>query len=335
MFPAARITDPVSHDGKSIVGTIGSPLAVCGHMPVNIERKQAAHVGCTVMCGGTTTEAVVHPPIVPVGVAPCPGCSVSPPPLPDVPVPSPDENDDDDDGPKWDGETMKTFQIRLVGGGSLSASIGLGAGLLELIGAGGKLDGFVFEIRDPETGDIAEYYYGGGAPVLGGGTPIAGEWKKGGEFQDFEAPNTLQVDQFDGFFDIQTASASITPTTGASYIILGIKTWVSHENWWESGPYNMEIRGFDPGPSFQLGSLWELSESNGLFVEFGGITKGSVTAPSVAIPVQTSAPIVMGSKTVFIHGKPAAVWHLPGSVSCGAMLGPPPATMPRNVFIGV
>lgn len=69
MFPAARITDPVTHDMLVPSGVIGpaapAPCAFCASAPVIIEGMPAAHVLCTVVCSGAVSAGIVHPPIPP------------------------------------------------------------------------------------------------------------------------------------------------------------------------------------------------------------------------------------------------------------------------------
>lgn len=70
MFPAARIGDPVSHDGISPSGVIAPPLEPPVAGMVLIEGLPAAHVLCTVACSGATSGGLAHPP--PTGALPAP-----------------------------------------------------------------------------------------------------------------------------------------------------------------------------------------------------------------------------------------------------------------------
>lgn len=61
-FPAARITDPVTHDLLAPAGTIVP--GTCAHPnPVQIEFLLAAHVTDLTACTGAITGGIVHPPI--------------------------------------------------------------------------------------------------------------------------------------------------------------------------------------------------------------------------------------------------------------------------------
>jgi aminoglycoside phosphotransferase (APT) family kinase protein/uncharacterized Zn-binding protein involved in type VI secretion len=64
-FPAARLTDPVTHDMLTPSGVIGPPLAPPIGGLVIIEGMPAAYVTCTVQCAGTTAVTPVHPPLPP------------------------------------------------------------------------------------------------------------------------------------------------------------------------------------------------------------------------------------------------------------------------------
>lgn len=65
MFPAARKTDPITHDLLAPSGMIGPPISgPCpGVGPVLIEGPPAAHVTCTAVCTGVITGGIAHPPI--------------------------------------------------------------------------------------------------------------------------------------------------------------------------------------------------------------------------------------------------------------------------------
>jgi len=66
MFPAARKTDPITHDMLVPCGVIGPPAAgPCASGPVMIEYLPAAHVGCSVLCTGAISGGVAHPPAPP------------------------------------------------------------------------------------------------------------------------------------------------------------------------------------------------------------------------------------------------------------------------------
>jgi uncharacterized Zn-binding protein involved in type VI secretion len=71
MFPAARITDPITHDLIVPCGIIGPPVGGPPTSPVLIEGLPAATVGCTVICTGVISGGMAHPP---------------PPPTPPVPI---------------------------------------------------------------------------------------------------------------------------------------------------------------------------------------------------------------------------------------------------------
>ncbi len=75
MFPAARLTDPITHDMLVPCGVIGpqapAPCPSCAATPVMIEFLPAAHVNCTVVCTGVISGGLAHPP---------------PPPTPPVPI---------------------------------------------------------------------------------------------------------------------------------------------------------------------------------------------------------------------------------------------------------
>jgi uncharacterized Zn-binding protein involved in type VI secretion len=61
MFPAARITDPITHDQTVPSGVIGPPLP--GRpMTVLIEYLPAAVVGDFVTCTGALSAGIAHPP---------------------------------------------------------------------------------------------------------------------------------------------------------------------------------------------------------------------------------------------------------------------------------
>lgn len=74
-FPAARIGDPVTHDGLVPSGIIGPQLPVpcpqCGTRPVLVEGMAAAHVGVSCVCSGATSVGIAHPP-PPPGIPPAP-----------------------------------------------------------------------------------------------------------------------------------------------------------------------------------------------------------------------------------------------------------------------
>jgi len=62
MFPAARLTDPITHDLLAPCGVIDPPLSGPAPNPVMIEMMPAAYVTCTVVCSGVITFGMVHPP---------------------------------------------------------------------------------------------------------------------------------------------------------------------------------------------------------------------------------------------------------------------------------
>ncbi|MEM9588121.1 MAG: DUF4329 domain-containing protein [Planctomycetota bacterium] len=66
MFPAARITDPITHDMVVPSGVIGpaapAPCPLCVSAPVIIEGMPAAHVRCACICTGAISAGLVHPP---------------------------------------------------------------------------------------------------------------------------------------------------------------------------------------------------------------------------------------------------------------------------------
>lgn len=76
MFPAARLTDPITHDMLVPCGIIGPgvpvPCPMCAAMPVLIEFLPAAHVGCSCICTGVISAGLIHPP--------------PPPPIPPPPI---------------------------------------------------------------------------------------------------------------------------------------------------------------------------------------------------------------------------------------------------------
>lgn len=67
MFPAARLTDPITHDLATPCGVIGAaapvPCPRCASNLVMIEGLPAAHVGCTVACTGVVAGGLAHPPM--------------------------------------------------------------------------------------------------------------------------------------------------------------------------------------------------------------------------------------------------------------------------------
>ncbi len=65
--PAARFTDPVTHDTQVPSGVIGPavPPACPCTPPVIIEGLPAAHVGHFAICTGATAAGPIHPPPVP------------------------------------------------------------------------------------------------------------------------------------------------------------------------------------------------------------------------------------------------------------------------------
>ena len=69
MFPAARLTDPITHDLLVPCGVIGpqapAPCPLCAATPVIIEFLPAAHVNCTVVCSGVISGGIAHPPLPP------------------------------------------------------------------------------------------------------------------------------------------------------------------------------------------------------------------------------------------------------------------------------
>jgi uncharacterized Zn-binding protein involved in type VI secretion len=75
MFPAARISDPITHDMLIPCGVIGPgapvPCSLCASKPVIIEGLPAAHVLCSVVCSGVVSAGIVHPPL-PIPPAPPP-----------------------------------------------------------------------------------------------------------------------------------------------------------------------------------------------------------------------------------------------------------------------
>lgn len=65
MFPAARLTDPITHDMITPCGVIAPgipPCPQCGSAPVIIEGLPAAHVLCTCACTGVIAAGIAHPP---------------------------------------------------------------------------------------------------------------------------------------------------------------------------------------------------------------------------------------------------------------------------------
>jgi hypothetical protein len=62
-YPAARKGDPITHDKIVSSGVIGPPVTgPCQMGHVIIENKEAAHVGCTVVCTGVIQSGTVHSP---------------------------------------------------------------------------------------------------------------------------------------------------------------------------------------------------------------------------------------------------------------------------------
>ncbi|HJS50627.1 MAG TPA: PAAR domain-containing protein [Pyrinomonadaceae bacterium] len=57
MFPAARVTDPLTHDMVTPCGTIST-----GSPNVQIELMPAAYVTSTVACTGVIAGGIAHPP---------------------------------------------------------------------------------------------------------------------------------------------------------------------------------------------------------------------------------------------------------------------------------
>lgn len=71
MFPAARITDPITHDLLVPSGVIGPPPSgPCPLGQVLIEHLPAAHVGCTAVCSGAISGGMAHPPPPPTPPTP-------------------------------------------------------------------------------------------------------------------------------------------------------------------------------------------------------------------------------------------------------------------------
>lgn len=72
MYPAARLTDPITHDLVAPCGVIGpaapAPCAACAATPVVIEFLPAAHVNCSVICTGAISGGIVHPPSPPAPI---------------------------------------------------------------------------------------------------------------------------------------------------------------------------------------------------------------------------------------------------------------------------
>lgn len=62
MFPAARLTDPITHDLTVPSGIIGPPIGGPTGNPVLIEGLPAAYMTCTVVCTGVISVGLFHPP---------------------------------------------------------------------------------------------------------------------------------------------------------------------------------------------------------------------------------------------------------------------------------
>ena len=63
MFPAARITDPITHDMLVPCGLVGPPASGPPPQPVIIEGLPAAFVTCQCVCAGVISAGIAHPPI--------------------------------------------------------------------------------------------------------------------------------------------------------------------------------------------------------------------------------------------------------------------------------
>ena len=70
MFPAARITDPITHDQVVPCGIIGPPVPPPGPLTIFIEGLPAAFVTCTVVCTGVISGGLAHPPLPPPPAGP-------------------------------------------------------------------------------------------------------------------------------------------------------------------------------------------------------------------------------------------------------------------------
>lgn len=63
MFPAARVTDPITHDQLVPCGIIGPPFpSPLPLPPVLIEGLPAAYVSCTAVCTGAISGGIAHIP---------------------------------------------------------------------------------------------------------------------------------------------------------------------------------------------------------------------------------------------------------------------------------
>ena len=63
MFPAARLTDPITHDMVVPCGVIIPPIQGPPPNPVIIEGLPAAYVTCRCACTGVISAGIAHPPI--------------------------------------------------------------------------------------------------------------------------------------------------------------------------------------------------------------------------------------------------------------------------------
>ena len=352
MFPAARIFDPITHDGVAPCGTIAGPLAgPCPLPPVVIEQLLAAHVGCTVLCTGLTSLGPVHPPTIPV--PPLPGGTAPPSAPPSAPgggpgASAPSSSTEDSTEEESEGEAeeelplepgMKQFSIRVVGGGSVGGSIKI---------CSGGLQGVIVEIVDETDGEKARYII---PSVHGGfsfGTALSGELKFGGPPNKFPAPVGVSVKDFFGRIYIGEATANLDdlhlPADNMSYVSMNFGAMWRGDSWWDVHRESFWIHDFKVGDSKQLGTVAGLMAGAGemIYIPFSHeeIEKPEPKPPPIVPPTPPPpppppAPIVKGSATVLIHGMPAARWFPSLDASaCGVFLGDPKLTPIRTVFIG-
>jgi hypothetical protein len=338
-FPAARIGDAVTHDLLAPSGVIGTPLAgPCPHGAVVIEGLPAAHVNCTVLCLGTTAAGVVPSPLhtapVPVvagvtgGGGPAadsgaaPGEATSPP----------------------KSEPATEFTLEVLGGWTGSGSIPIGSiARLPVPEMGMRCDHLVVRIQDPQ-GNAAVYEYW--AESLSGGELAQGKPAK------FHTSEPYTIDEFAG-----KARLNSTQEGGSTYYTFKFgqpkqRDLVWNDDFFRDGfgkmgvapfaklrEYEAEIEDLDvPDANPQVSrSLFSIDDSEGMMTLKKVIPKPPPPAPAVPVllPVPSTNPIILGSRTVFVHGMPAARWAPSGDVAaCLSMLGDPKLLPTRTVWFG-
>jgi uncharacterized Zn-binding protein involved in type VI secretion len=300
----AIFSDPVTHDCVVPCGVVLGPPVPCPEHPVVIHGQPAAHVGCTVYCTGVTMLGPAHPPLPPGASAPGPGgTGYIPPEPPGGPGSEPSPG-------------KKKMKIRVRGGASLAASA------FEVLGAEGELT--VFEILDVETGESALFLLSPpGSSVISSiglcwGTPISGDVKTGGGWNEFEAPAEAGLDEVRPYMEMYGASLNVTSVHQiASTTTIALRI----------GDERIVIHDFDYGDAVVIGTAPRAMIGTGELDEIPFTRSVVAPVPSPAAVM----PIVTGSSRVYIHGQPAARW---GDVAgCGTLVGSliPPA---RRVYIG-